>query len=129
MPQATDLTIANGAAVNKTFALLVPAAGDGGIAHWALKEGAISSVFPVLTASATKKATSRSLKVKFRLPSSFVDASTGMTHVGESAEFNGTYVIPDNFPESMKADFAAFVKNALSTALLVAMAKDGLPAT
>ena len=129
MPQATDLTIANADATDKTFTLLTPAAGDGGIAQWALKEGAISSVFPILTASATKKTTSRSMKVKFRMPSSFVDANTGMTHVGESAEFNGTWVMPDNFPETLKADFTAYVKNAIATALFVAMAKDGLPAT
>ena len=129
MPQATNLTIANADATDKAFTLLTPAAGDGGIAQWALKEGAISSVFPVLTASATKKSTSRSLKVKFRFPSSFVDASTGMTHVGENAEFNGTWVMPDNFPETMKADFAAFVKNAIATTLFMEMAKDGLPAT
>jgi len=129
MPQATDLTIANAAEVDKTFALLTPAAGDGGVAEWALREGTISTVFPRLTLSASKKATARSMKVKFRLPSSYTDTVTGLTNVGSFAEFNGTWVVPDDFPEALRADFPAFVKNAIATALLLACAKDGLPAT
>lgn len=129
MPQATDLTIANAAEVDKTFTLLTPAAGDGGVAEWALREGTISTVFPRLTLSASKKATARSAKVKFRLPSSYTDTVTGLTNVGSFAEFNGTWVVPDDFPEALRADFPVFVKNAIATALLIACAKDGLPAT
>ena len=60
MPQATDLIIKNAANQDKTFALITPAAGDGGVARWALKEGTISSVFPTITSSAT--ATSRNAR-------------------------------------------------------------------
>lgn len=46
MPQAINLTIDDETATPKTFELISPAAGDGSIAEWALKEGTISSVFP-----------------------------------------------------------------------------------
>lgn len=132
MPQATDLVIKNGAVtpVDKTFALITPAAGDGGIAEWALKEGTISSVFPRLTASAAKTGRgSRNLKIKFRLPSSYTDSVTGLTNVGSAAEHNSTTTIPDNFPETLKNDFVAFATNAYKTALIQAMFKDASPAT
>lgn len=132
MPQATDLTVNNGAGtpVAKTFSLISPAAGDGGIAEWALKEGTISAVFPKLTASANKTPTGgRVLKVKFSLPSSFTDSVTGLTNVSSRAQMNATFSVPDSFPEASKADFVAFCVNSLETSLLKAMIRDAYPAT
>lgn len=132
MPQATDLVIPNGAGtpVNKTFSLISPAAGDGGIAEWALKEGTISAVFPRLTASAQKtQNSSRNLKIKMRLPSSYADAVTGLTNVGSAAELNCTVSVPNNFPETLKADFVAFSTNLFQQALIKAMMRDAIPAT
>lgn len=138
MPSATDLVLKNAAAANKTFTLLTPASGYGSVAEWALKEGAISSVFPRLTASATSNAAksgvnrngaSKKLQVKFRMPSSYQDTVTGITNVSSAFEFNGSFTVPADFPESLKADAAAYVGSALTTALFQAMMKDGLPAT
>lgn len=131
MPQATDLTIANGATtpVSKTFSLLTPAAGDGGIASWALKEGTISSVFPSITARSVRTPRGRNLTIKFRLPSSYTDAVTGLTMVGSAGEMNVKVTVPDDLPETLKADFVAFGTNLFQQALIKAMLKDALPAT
>lgn len=132
MPQAIDLTVNNGAATPaaKTFTLISPAAGDGAVATWNLKEGTIASVFPALTASAHSTGNrSRQLRVKFRLPSSYTDSVTGLTNVGAAAEMNVTVSVPREFPEALKADFVAFALNLLNTSLLKAMIKDAYPAT
>ena len=130
MPQATNLTINDDQGNPKTFELITPAAGDGGIAEWALKEGTISSVFPRLTASAAKTANrSRNLKVKFRLPSSYTDAVTGLTNVNSAAEFNGTVSMPDTFPEALKDRFVAFATGVFQQTLIQAMMRDAQPGT
>lgn len=133
MPQATDLVVNNGATtpVAKTFTLITPSAGLGSIAQWALREGPISSVFPQLTTSAnqTKGSGVRSLNVKFKLPSSYTDAVTGLTNVGSHAECNFSVRIPPDFPEALKADLVAYTLNLLNTALLKSMIKDAAPAT
>lgn len=130
MPAAVDLTLNNGAAVLKTFALNSPAAGDSGIAEWALKEGAISSIFPRVTAQARRTGNaSRKLTLKLRLPSSYTDTVTGLTKVGSAFEFNGDFSVPDDFPEALKNDAVAFSANLLLEAVIQAMMRDALPAT
>lgn len=129
MPQALDLVIKNAAGADKTFSLISPSAGDGGLATWALKEGTISSVFPRLTAMARPGTGTRVLTVKFRMPSSYTDTVTGLTNVGSGTLFSVQVVIPDNFPEALKNDFVAFSTNALKTTLLTAMIRDAVPAT
>lgn len=132
MPQATDITVNNGAGtpVAKTFTLISPSAGDGGLAQWALKEGTISAVFPSLSAMAGRTGNnSRKLTVKFRLPSSYTDSVSGLTMVSSSAEMNVTFSVPNSFPESLKADYVAFATNILSSTLFKAMIRDAYPAT
>lgn len=133
MPQAVDLVVNNGATtpVSKTFNLINPSAGLGGVAEWALREGPISSVFPYFSAVATvsKQSSIRTLTTKFRLPSSYTDTVTGLTNVGSFAEFSSTVKLPPDFPEALKNDFAAYALNILGTTLLKAMIKDAVPAT
>lgn len=132
MPQAIDLTVKNGAAtpVDKTFTLVTPAAGDGGLARWCLKEGSISAVFPELTAVARATTNeSRRLSVRLRIPSSYTDAATGLTMVNSYAEMNASFSLPASYPEALKADFVAFAINLLSTNLLREMIRDAYPAT
>lgn len=132
MPQATNITVKNGAStpVDKTFILVTPAAGDGGIAAWALKEGPISSVFPTITVSAHRTTNkSRKLALKFRLPSSYNDAVTGLTLVGSAAEVNISVSMPDTFPEALKNDFAAFAANIVGNPLIKELIHDAYPAT
>lgn len=132
MPQATDLTVNNGATtpVAKTFSLITPAAGDGGIAQWALKEGAISSVFPKFTAESRRTANaSRKATFKFRLPSSYTDSVTGLTVVNSAAEFNVSSSVPDNFPEALKNDYVAFATNLFQQTLVKSLVRDAVSAT
>lgn len=130
MPQATDLIIKNAAGVNKTFALITPAAGDGGVARWALKEGTISSVFPTITSSATSTSrNSRNAHIKIHVPSSYTDSVTGLTNVAGGPEANLKVAMPNDFPEAMKPDWVAYVVGAVQTALVQAVIKDATPAT
>lgn len=131
MPQATNLVIKDATGTDKTFVLMTPASGDGGLAEWALKEGTISSVFPRITIQSTKRSQGRSrvVKLKFSLPSSFTDAVTGLTNVGSRAECNVSVTVPDDFPEALKDDHVAFFKNGIATALVQAIVRDALPAT
>lgn len=134
MPQATNLVVKNGAStpVDKTFILLSPSAGYGGVAEWVLKEGSTVSAFPRFTAVARPSKGSRpgqNLQTKFRMPASYTDPATGAAMVTANAEFHATVVMPDAFPESARDDFVAYATNLIITALLKAMMRDGLPAT
>ncbi len=132
MPQAANLVINNGAGtpVAKTFELNSPASGDGGVAEWALKEGVISSIFPKVTAQARRTGNnSRKTSIKLRLPSSYTDTVTGLTKVGSAFELNIEASVPDDFPEALKNDAAAFSANLVANAIIKAMIRDGLPAT
>lgn len=134
MPQATNLVVKNGAStpVDKTFTLLAPSAGYGGMAEWALKEGSTVNAFPRFTALVRPTKGSRPgqhLQTKFRMPSSYTDAVSGAAMVTSVAEFHATVIMPDSFPESARDDFVAFSTNLFRTTLLQAMIRDGLPAT
>lgn len=127
MPQATTFVMKNGAStpVDKTFELVSPSAGDGGIATYVLKDGNISSVFPTVTASAAKTGNkSRKLTIRMSIPSSFVDTVTQRTLVGPAALVTYTVSIPDDYPEAGKADLAAFAKNLPAVTQINAAIKD-----
>jgi len=132
MPQATDITINNGAAtpVAKTFTLISPAAGDGSYANWRLKEGTISTVFPRIAIAARANGNNaRKANIKIQVPSSYTDTVTGLTKVGSAFDFNADVTVPDDFPESLKNDAAAFVVNAVAHALVKAVIRDAVPTT
>jgi hypothetical protein len=130
MPSATNLVLKDAAAADVTFELLSPAAGDGGIAEWALKEGVISSVFPRVSAQARRTGnSSRKLTLKLKVPSSYMDTVTGLTKVGSAFEFNGDFSVPDDFPEALKDDTVAYTATLVANSLVKAMFRDGLPAT
>lgn len=130
MPQASNIVIKNAAAADKTLTLIAPAAGYGSLAEWRLKEGAIVGAFPTLTLLARKTGNrSQVAQVKFNMPTSYVDTTTGRTHVGVSAQMNATFSMPDDFPESRRDDFAAFCGNIVANAIIKASYRDGHPAT
>lgn len=132
MPQAIDLTINNGAGtpVAKTFTLYTQAAGDNSLATWKLKEGPTASVFPVVTALTRPTGNqARKLQLKFRMPSYYTDSGSGLTTMGPAFEFDGSFTMPDNFPEVSKNDAVAFTSNLLAHALIKAMMRDAIPAT
>lgn len=130
MPQATDLVVKNGAStpVDKTFTLLTPAAGNGSVAMWALKEGVISSVFPKFTASATRNSQSGKLRLKLVVPSSYTDTVTGLTSVKSAFMAEVNVAVADDFPEANKNDAVAFTANLVNHPLVKAMIRDALGA-
>ncbi len=126
MPQAVDLVINNAAAVAKTFSVLSPAAGDGGTASFALKEGTISKVFPKVLVSSRRGNDSRKTVISLTLPSSYTEAANGLTAVGSAAQINIAVTVPDTFPESLKNDFQAYAVNLVANASIKACIRDAL---
>lgn len=131
MPQAANLTVKNAALVDKTFTLLTPAPGYGVQgAEWALKEGATSVAYPRFTLSASKTPNrSRKVAIKVRVPAVYTSVATGLPVVASNIEFNGTFSVPDDFPEVQKDDAVAYATGVISTALVKSCLRDGLPAT
>lgn len=132
MPQATDITIKNGAGtpLDKLFVLNSPAGGfNATAADWTLKEGTIRSIFPVIKSSATKQSGAQKAHWTLRVPSSYTDTVTGLTKVGSAANMEVIVTVPDDYPESLKNDFTAFAKNLAAHALFQASIRDGLPCT
>ena len=130
MPAATNLVVKNASGVDKTFTLLTPAPGYGAPAEWALKEGATSVAYPSFTLSATKTGNrSRKVPIKVRVPAVYNSVATGLPVVSSNFEFNGSVSVPDDFPDAQKDDAVAFASGLISTALVKACFRDGLPAT
>lgn len=130
MPQAANLVVKNAASVDKTFTLLTPAPGYGSPAEWALKEGATSTAYPVITLAASKTQNrSRKVAIKVRVPAVYVSVATGLPIVSSTLEFNSTVSVPNDFPEIQKDDAVAYITNTLATALVKACMRDGLPAS
>jgi hypothetical protein len=131
MPAAADIVINNGAGtpVAKTFTLVAPAAGDNSFANWRLKEGTISSVFPAIAVLARANGSARKANIKLRIPSSYTDAVSGLTKVGSAFDMNVDVTVPDDFPEALKADAAAFATNLMANAIIKAVIRDAVPAT
>lgn len=125
-----NINVKNAANADKTFTFVSPAAGFESLATWQLREGAIQGVFPVLTAMAKPTANQSQVgKLRFRVPSSFVDSSTGQVNVGPSVEFNLTVSIPKAFPESSKDDAVAYFQELIASAPLSAFLRDAFPVT
>lgn len=129
MPQATDLTLKNAAAVNKTFALATPASATAP-AVWFLREGANQSIFPKVEISSDRiaKGDGRKVKATVRVPTPVVD-SNGVTR--SSGEFlfviDGT--VPALVPDSIRDDAIAYVGSLITAALVKEIFKTGYSAT
>lgn len=125
-----NIVVKNAANADKTFTFVSPAAGYESLATWHLKEGAIQGVFPVLTAMAKPTANKSQVgKLRLRVPSSFVDSSTGQVNVGPSVEFNLTVSIPKAFPEAAKDDAVVYFQKLIASAPLSAFLRDAFPVT
>lgn len=129
MPQATNLTIKNGAGVDKTFTLL-SGGNDGQLATWQLKEGGLSPVsFPVVTYSASRVANARKAHVKVRVPVVYTDAVTGVEKLVDTYEMNVQVRCSDALPEASRDDAVAFATNVVANALIKSGLRDGLSLT
>lgn len=129
MPQAQDIIVQDASFVDKTFTLMTPAAGDGGLAVWALQVGGSPVAHPRFTLMA-KTTTNRSRKaqVKLRVPYYYTDAVTGLVKAGPAFEFNGDATVPDEFPNALRDDAVAFTTHLIGSTLVRACLRDGYPA-
>lgn len=119
MPQIANITVKNAALVDKTFTVLTPAGGDGGVARFAIREGTAPAAFPV--ASVVARATtngSRKTTVKVNVPQSYVDPVSGLVKKGPAFEMNVDASMPDSYPESMRDDAVAYGVNFLASTLM-----------
>lgn len=125
MPQAINFIVKNAANADKTFELLQPAAGNGSIAEWAIKDGPVSTAFPRFTASSNRTPVSQILTEKIRYPVTFTDVSTGLTQqLCKPAELHVKCVMPHDFPEGKKDDFLAIATNAIASAFNKSQLRD-----
>lgn len=131
MPQATNIVIKDAAAVDRTFELISPAAGDGAWANWRYKRGNFPVLFPIIAIKAYRNSasTARKVDVKLRVPAGMVDTTTGLPVVHGSWDFAGTVTVPDTFGVDQRPDVAAFAKNLFAHALLTAILQDASSAT
>lgn len=130
MPQAANITVKNAVDVDTLFTNLTPAPGYGAPAEWVYKTGATSVAYPVFTLAAHKTPNrSRKVAVKCRVPAVYASLATGLPVVSSSLEFNGTFTVPDDFPDDQKDDGVAYVTNLLASTLVKSCFRDGLPAT
>lgn len=131
MPQGTNIVVKNGAGVDKTFAFVIPSAGDKSMALWQLKEGSFKTLFPALQSQSQRNSSTkaRSLEMNVTVPSSYTDSVTSLAQVGPKFFASIKVVVPDEYPEALKDDAVAYVTGLLSSALAKAMMRDAVSAT
>lgn len=129
MPQMTDVVISDSVPTARTYQMVSP--GSFGVrSDWVYKNGVVSTVFPRISALATRVDNqAQKLLLKFSMPSSYVDAATGLTKAGTTAWVEVRVTMPDAFPEALRNDFQAFTANMVNHTLIKAMIRDALPAT
>lgn len=71
----------------------------------------------------SKRATDR-LSVKLNVPKESTDSGTGITSVVNTARFSCDIVLPDQMSFNDREDFAAFISNAVSHAVIQGMVTD-----
>lgn len=126
MPNASNITVQNASAVDKVFEVLTPAGGDGGVARYALKEGAAPVAFPTMTVMARPTTNaSRKTSTKVNVPYTFVDPVTGLLKKGPAFELNVEASMPDAYPEDVRDDAVAYGVNLLASALMRQVLRDG----
>lgn len=109
----TNIAVPNGAAspVTKTFTVARSAAGDESAVLF-LREGASPAAYPKLEYS-TKSAQAGAVRgrngvVTFVMPYGYNDANGNFVKMNQCA-FTGRELIPDDAPDAVRKDFAAFL--------------------
>lgn len=123
MSQVTGaLTIADGAAANKTFA---PVQVSPGFSEFAEKTAGISAGYYLLdflfSPANGQRATTR-VDVNLKMPQ--IQTINGVSSVASTGLFKGYFVIPDTWTTALRKDMRAFVANALDVAIVKAIVED-----
>ena len=114
MQAPATIALNNGATtpVSKTFALYYPASGDGGVAEYALEEGATRDQYPRITMSARKRADGRASLVKIACPQVNTNVVTGAVDVVKDAVLIKIEVLAKaSVPQSLCDDGKAYAAN------------------
>lgn len=126
MPNASNIIVQNASATDKTFEVLTPSGGDGGVARYALKEGAAPVAFPSMTVMARPTTNaSRKTSVKIHVPHTYIDPVTGLLKKGPAFELNVEASMPDAYPESTRDDAVAYGVNLVASTLMRQVFRDG----
>lgn len=118
MQAPATIALNNGASppVSKTFALYYPASGDGGLAEYALEEGATRDQYPRITMSARKRADGRASLTKIALPQVTTNPVTGAVSVVKDAVLIKIEVLAKaSVPQSLCDDGRAYTANLLAS--------------
>lgn len=126
MPNASNIIVKDASAVDKTFEVLTPSGGDGGVARYALKVGAAPVAYPSMTVVARPTTNaSRKSTMKVHVPYTYTDPVTGLLKKGPAFELNVEASMPDAFPESARDDAVAFGVNLAASAVMRQVFRDG----
>lgn len=126
MPNAVNIIVQNASAVNKTFEVLTPSGGDGGVARYALKEGSAPVAFPSMTVVARPTTNaSRKTLTKVHVPFTYTDPVSGLLKKGPAFELNIEASMPDAYPEDMRDDAVAYGVNLAASTLMRQVFRDG----
>lgn len=130
MPNQTNLTVKNASNVDTLFTAIYPASGDGSTAVWHNKAGLSTVQFPKLLATAKRSRSGvRSLVLRFDMPATYVDPTSGLPIKVSSPLIKLEAVIPEGYPEALRDDNVALALNLLNTPLVKSMIRDAIPAT
>lgn len=131
MPQAQNITVKNAANVDTVYAVVTPAAGDGGVAVWANKVGLTPKQFRTITASSKRgpSGKTRNITIEVSNPQSYVDPASGLPVFTPSPIFRLEVRVPDDYPEASRDDFVTLSTNLIVSPMIKSLIRDALPAT
>lgn len=132
MQAPATIALNNGATtpVSKTFTLYYPASGDGGVAEYALEEGATRDQYPRITMSARKRADGRASLVKIACPQVTTNVVTGAVDVVKDAVLIKIEVLAKaSVPQSLCDDGKAYAANLLANLSVKELFTKQLPLT
>lgn len=123
MAAQANLVLNNGAAtpVAKTFVPKIPYGGPNQAAVWELKEGVAPIAYPRVEMGQSRTSNSATKSYcRVTVPYVTNDAVAGPKKVAECLfdSRTGGFIVPDIIPDTTRADFYAFVKNALSSSVM-----------
>lgn len=123
MSQVTgNLTIADGAAANKTFAPMRVAPEQSSFSEKTagISAGYINLAIGLSAASANRPTN----RVDMSLTYPVIQTVNGVSSVASTGLFKGYFVIPDTWDTTLRGNLHAFVANGLDVAILKAVIKD-----